>query len=68
MLALCGWPMCSASVALVENLLSVDFVVRLVIREDTMSSTEIALVRGLKVRVSCQDRLWVNSDADETLV
>ena len=32
-----------------------------------MSSAEIALVCGLKVRVSCQDRLCVNSNADETL-
>ena len=32
-----------------------------------MASAEIALVRGLKVRVGCQDRLCVNSHADETL-
>ena len=32
-----------------------------------MASVEIALVCGLKVRVGCQDRLCVNSDADETL-
>ena len=32
-----------------------------------MASTEIALVLVLKVRVGCQDRLCVNSDADETL-
>ena len=28
-----------------------------------MASVEIALVCGLKVRVGCQDRLCVNSDA-----
>ena len=32
-----------------------------------MASAEIALVYGLKVRVGCQDRFCVNSDADETL-
>ena len=32
-----------------------------------MASEEIALVCGLKVRVGCQDRQCVNSDADETL-
>ena len=32
-----------------------------------MASVEIALMCGLKVQVGCQDRLWVNSDADETL-
>ena len=32
-----------------------------------MASAEIALVRGLKVCVGCQDMLCVNSDADETL-
>ena len=32
-----------------------------------MASAEFALVCGLKVRVGCQDRLCVNSDADETL-
>ena len=32
-----------------------------------MASAEIALVFGLKVRVGCQDRLYVNSDADKTL-
>ena len=32
-----------------------------------MASAEVALVCGLKVRVGCQDRLCVNSDADETL-
>ena len=32
-----------------------------------MASAEIALVRGLKVRVGCQDRLCVNSDAEEAL-
>ena len=32
-----------------------------------MVSPELAPVCGLKVRVSCQDRLCVNSDADETL-
>ena len=35
--------------------------------EGTMASVEIALECGLKVRVGCQDRLCVNSDADETL-
>ena len=33
----------------------------------TMASAEIALVCGLKVRVGCQNRLRVNSDADEAL-
>ena len=32
-----------------------------------MASAQIALVCGVKVRVSCQDKLCVNSDADETL-
>ena len=32
-----------------------------------MASAEIALVCGLKARVGCQDKLCVNSDADETL-
>ena len=32
-----------------------------------MASAEIAFVCGLKVRVGCQDRLCVNSNADETL-
>ena len=32
-----------------------------------MVSVEIALVGGLTVRVGCQDRLCVNSDANETL-
>ena len=32
-----------------------------------MASAEIALVCGWKVRVGSQDRLCVNSDADETL-
>ena len=32
-----------------------------------MASAEFALVCGLKVRVGCQDRLCMNSDADETL-
>ena len=32
-----------------------------------MTSAEIALVCGLKARVGCQDKLCVNSDADETL-
>ena len=32
-----------------------------------MASAEIALVCDLKVRVGCQDRLCVNSDADESL-
>ena len=31
-----------------------------------MASAEIALVCGLKVLMGCQDRLCVNSDADET--
>ena len=30
-----------------------------------MARAEIALMCGLKVRVGCQDRLCVNSDADE---
>ena len=32
-----------------------------------MASAEIARVCGLKARVGCQNRLRVNSDADETL-
>ena len=32
-----------------------------------MASTEIALLRGLKARVGCQNRLRVNSDANETI-
>ena len=32
-----------------------------------MASAETALVCGLKVHVGCQDRLCVNSGADETL-
>ena len=32
-----------------------------------MASAEIALVCGLKIWVGCQDRLCVNSDADEAL-
>ena len=32
-----------------------------------MASTEIAFVSGLNVWMGCQDRLCVNSDADETL-
>ena len=32
-----------------------------------MASAELALVCGLKVRVGCQDKLCVNSDADEAL-
>ena len=32
-----------------------------------MASVEIALVCSLKVRVGCQDRLYVNLDTDETL-
>ena len=71
MLAQCGWAKLSASVILVENPLSGDLVVRLRSRviweEGTMASVEIALVCGLKVRVGCQDRLWVNSDAHEAL-
>ena len=31
-----------------------------------MASAEIALVFGMKVRMGCQNRLCVNSDADET--
>ena len=31
------------------------------------SNQTLALVCGLEVRVECQDRLCVNSDADETL-
>ena len=31
-----------------------------------MASAEIAIVCGLKLRVSNQDRLYMNSDADET--
>ena len=33
-----------------------------------MKSAEIALVSGLKLGVGCQERLWVNSHADEILV
>ena len=32
-----------------------------------MASAEIALVCGVKVRLGCQDRLCVNSGADEAL-
>ena len=32
-----------------------------------MASAEIALACGLNFQVRCQDRLDVNSDADETL-
>ena len=32
-----------------------------------MASAEIALVCGLKVQLGCQNRLCVDSDADETL-
>ena len=32
-----------------------------------MASAEVALVFGLKIRLSCQDMLCVNSNADETL-
>ena len=32
-----------------------------------MASAEIAFLCDLRVRVSCQDRLCMNSDADETL-
>ena len=32
-----------------------------------MASAEIALMCGLKGWMRCQDRLCVNSDADETL-
>ena len=32
-----------------------------------MARAQIALVSGLKVWVGCQDRLCVNSDADDTL-
>ena len=32
-----------------------------------MASVEIALVFGVKVRVGSQDKLCVNSDAEETL-
>ena len=32
-----------------------------------MASAEIALACGLKIWVGCQDKLYVNSDADEAL-
>ena len=32
-----------------------------------MASAEIAIVCGLKARVGCQNKLCMNSDADETL-
>ena len=32
-----------------------------------MASAEIVLVCGLKVRLGCQDRLCVNSDADSSV-
>ena len=35
--------------------------------EGTMASAEIAFVCGLKFRNDCQNRLCMNSDADETL-
>ena len=41
--------------------------IRVIIKEGTMASAETALVCGLKVRVVCQRRLCVNSDANETL-
>ena len=31
-----------------------------------MASAEIALVFGMKVRMGCQNRVCVNSDADKT--
>ena len=34
------------------------------VKEGTFASAEIALVCGLKVRVDCQHRLCMNSDAD----
>ena len=33
-----------------------------------MASAEIAFMYGLKVQAGCQDRLRMNSDADETLL
>ena len=35
--------------------------------EGTMASAEITLKCGLEVRVGCQNKLWVKSDANETL-
>ena len=35
--------------------------------EGTMASADITLACGLNFQVGCQDRLHVNSDADETL-
>ena len=32
-----------------------------------MASAEIALACGLKIRVGCQGKLYVNADGDETL-
>ena len=32
-----------------------------------MASAKIAIVCGLKARVGCQNKLYMNSDADETL-
>ena len=48
------WPCCQTLISVIWE-------------EGTMASAEMALVCGLKVRVGCQDRLCVNSDADETL-
>ena len=37
------------------------------LRRGTMASADIALVCGLNFQVGCQNRLRVNSDADEAL-
>ena len=37
------------------------------LRRGTMASADTALVCGMKIQVGCQDRLCVNSDADEAL-
>ena len=39
--------------------------IRVISEEGTMASTDIALVCDLKFQVGSQDRLHVNSDADE---
>ena len=41
--------------------------IRAISKEDTIASAAIALVCGLNFWVGCQDRLRVNSDADEAL-
>ena len=50
------------------NVLTNKFLLTRMCSENLEVTYQVALVRGLKVRVGCQDRLLhVNSDADETL-